>query len=523
LFSIKAQIVLWLIAGLIAVPLISTLGLDRPKDADAGLSPEEREYWRKHRLRQAFELLGTIGGTMGILYLMQRGMRDDVGGLVYGIGVLFLWTFGLIIAVLVIAVIQRFLSEGARTGFFIILYGFFLFGFVLPLSYDNSVKRAAHESQEKIRDAYGAAKMRLRTSWTADLRAAGAHGAEGVVPPMLDVIDSGQGVQVTNIGDQTVCLDLRRSHARLGIGLDYQCALWSERGGLHSCVEFKPGQSEWLRMSSARPDLPDCSGQPLEFRVGAWETTGPGWWSDAALDDFDRQTARLETDRMMYETVITAPYVWKDAMLVEVTYAMNSMPVGPPRVAVWREQLAAAEVARAAMPNVTSEQRASQASRLNQIGEVEAQLRAIESLRERVSRSREKDQQFPDYLPVEDQLDRVTVRHPLGAVFYRSLARAGMDPQTGEEFLCEMRGLGRGNSAGTYVSATEPGNFAVMSRTGHCANLENTRLEMVVNDFNGRLTFASPSALDRMHARTEALLKSLHSNGTTQQQVELNQ
>jgi len=376
-------------------------------------------------------------------------------------------------------------------------------------------KNWTQKKHDRIYDDYAAAKMRLRTSWTEDLRAAHAHGGEGVVPPMLDVIDSGQGVQVTNIGNVPLCLDLRRSLHKLGPGYEYQCALWSDRGGLHSCVEYPPGHQEWLRMSSARPDLPDCSGEPLEFRVGEWEKTGLGWWSDAALIDYDSQTGRLDTDNLLYATLIAAPdNIWKDDFVREVTRIMEAMPVGPPRVAQWRDQIAGVIASRPAQPVIAPAERAARAAQLNLVREIEAQIRAMKSLRERQTHVRrsDKDKVFPDYLPVEDHLDRVTVTHPLGAVFYVNLARVGNDPRTGQEFVCEMRGLGRGNSAGTYVSATVPGNFVASSHTGPCANLEGTRLEMVVNNFDGDLTFATPSALDRMQAKAEARLQELQSN-----------
>jgi len=376
-------------------------------------------------------------------------------------------------------------------------------------------KYTGPKTHDQIYADYATARMRLRLSWANDLRAAAAHGSEGVVPSMLEVIDSGQGVQVTNIGNETLCLDLRRSYAKLGQGLDYQCALWSERGGLHSCIEYAPGHKEFLRMNSARPELPDCSGQPLEFRIGTWEKKGPGWWSDVAIDAFERETARLETDNTLYSSMIAVPTdFWKDDFIDAVTTSMNEMPVGARRVAMWGDWIDAAEATLPMSPHVAPEERAAQAAQLNQVGEVEAQLREIKSLRKRVSEQRAEDRvrQFPDYLPVEDHLDHVKVTHPLGAVFYVNLTRVGKDPQTGQELLCEMHGLNRRTSAGTYVSATEPGNFVVMSRTGPCANLENTTLEMVVNDFNGRLTFGSPSALERMQSQTEAKLQSLQAS-----------
>jgi len=522
-FSITAQIILWLIAALIAVPLISVLGLDRPKGADDHLSPLERERAFINRMRKAFEFLGAIGGAMGILYLMQRGMRSESNHLAYALGVLLLWSVGLIIALVAIFVIGHFLRGGVRTVFFLVMYGFFLFGFLLPLLHDKGVTQARIDAHKQATDDYAAAKMRLRTSWTADLRSAGAHGGEGVVPPMLEVIDSGQGVQVTNIGSETLCLDLRRSHAKLGAGLDYQCALWSEYGSFHSCVEYTPGHKQWLRLASQRPDLPDCSGQPLEFRVGDWEKAGPGWWSDAALEDFDQLTARLATEKTLYLSVISAPDgIWKSEVIAEAAGSMYAIPVGPPRVRAWRELIAAAQATRPSEPGPPSEARAMQAAHLNQVRELEAQLRAINYLRDRQKIDRRRHGEFPDYLPIEDNLDTVTVRHTLGAVFYVNLARVGLAAD-GREFVCEMRGTSQGNSAGTYVSASQPGQFVVANRAGQCAKLGGTRIEMVAYDFNGRLTLATDSALDRLQARAEARLQSLQSNpgGSDLPQVEL--
>ena len=366
-------------------------------------------------------------------------------------------------------------------------------------------------TKAEIYEDYAAAKLRLRMSWTDDLRAAGAHGGEGVVPPMLEVVDSGQGVEVTNTGKEPLCLDLRRSTAKVG-GLEYQCALWSQRGALHSCVKYAPGQKEFLRMSSARPDLPDCSGQPLEFRVGTWEEKGPGWWSDVAIDAYDQETARLETDKTLYASLIAVPTdLWENDFIIEVTRSMEAMPVGPPRVAMWEYQIDAAKAGRRMRPNEDPQNRASRASHMNQVAEVEAQLQEVKSLRERMTHMRadERNMRFPDYLPVQDQLDHVTVTHTLGAVFYVNLARVGTDPQTGKEYVCEMHGLGRGTSAGTYVSKDEPGNFEVISRSGPCENLEGTQLEMLVYNFDGNLTFGTPSALERLQAKIEARLKTI--------------
>ena len=183
-----------------------------------------------------------------------------------------------------------------RTGYHVALCALFLFGFVLPLTFDRSQDKALAEEHASVASEYMEMQKRLRLQWREDVEAADAHGGEGVVPPMLQVLDSGDGVQVTNISDTSLCLDLRRSLARSGPGYDYQCALWSERGSLHSCVKYEPGHTEWLRMSSKRPDLPDCSGEPLEFRVGDWKEDSIGWWSDAALEEFDRHTAQLETE-----------------------------------------------------------------------------------------------------------------------------------------------------------------------------------------------------------------------------------
>ena len=51
-FSIKTQIILWLVAALVVVPLIETLGLNRPRGADKHLSPDELEQVWRGRLRR---------------------------------------------------------------------------------------------------------------------------------------------------------------------------------------------------------------------------------------------------------------------------------------------------------------------------------------------------------------------------------------------------------------------------------------------------------------------------------------
>jgi hypothetical protein len=511
-FSIKTQIIMWLVASLVVVPLIETLGLNRPRGADKDLSPDELEEAWRTRLRQAFEYLAMIGGTMGVIALMQHGMRGEGPAALYGIFVIFLWTIGFIIALIVLSVVGHFLSGQIRTGYHVALCALFVIGFVLTRGHDQAQDKAAVEKRVSLASEYIGVQKEQRMQWRADLENAGAYGAEGVVPPMLEVLDSGDGVQVTNISDQTLCLDLRRSLAKLGPGYDYQCALWSERGGLHSCVDYAPGHTEWLHMSQ-RPDLPSCSGEPLEFRVGEWRKDTIAWWSDAALEDFDQQTERLETDANFLASTFDPPSFRSEPFMREVMSDIRAKVVGPPRVAQWIEQIAAAEQKRGTVDTASPANHAEQAEKvqkLNEIREAQAKVQAIKSLRERLSRNRKEDREreYPDYLPVEDNLDSATVTHPLGAVFYVQLARVGRD-SSGQEFVCEMHGQGRGTEFGTYVSKSQTGYFTVASRDGPCADPANSTLQMVVHDFDGRLTFASPGALDRLQAEAEARVLAL--------------
>jgi len=344
----------------------------------------------------------------------------------------------------------------------------------------------------------------LRMQWREDVRAAGAHGAEGVVPPMLQVLDSGDGVQVTNISDETICLDLRRSLAKFSVGYDYQCALWSDRGGFHSCVDYEPGHTEWLHMSQ-RPDMPSCAGEPLEFHVGGWKEDSIGWWSDAALEEFDRQTGQDHRETTLFDPADMR----SDHFMLEVMRELRTKPVGPSRVANWLMQLNAADQKRATLAVASPVQAAEKAQQLNTLREAQAHLQSIKSLRERISRGRDSDVAIPYYLPVEDKLDSATVTHPLGAVFYVQLSRMGSDSTTGQKFWCEMRGGGRGTEFGTYVSHNQPGRFTLMSRDGPCADPAKSALQMVVYDFDGRLAFASPAALDRLQAEAEARVLAL--------------
>jgi hypothetical protein len=119
-------------------------------------------------------------------------------------------------------------------------------------------------------------------AWIAALRQSpNGHGPPGVVPPMLEVVDDGRGVQVTNITQEWLTIALARVQQ-------------DDQGHWHACPLLTVGEvSDYYRFSigpggSARyAPLPDCAaafaGAPLEYRVGDPLPNRTGWWSDTAF------------------------------------------------------------------------------------------------------------------------------------------------------------------------------------------------------------------------------------------------
>jgi len=121
-----------------------------------------------------------------------------------------------------------------------------------------------------------------REAWIAALQQnPDGHGPPGVVPPMLEVVDEGGDVRVTNTTQEWLTVALAR-------------VLQNNQSEWLACPLLTVGEhADYYRFSigpgqSARyAPLPDCAagfdGAPLEYRVGDPLPNATGWWSDTAF------------------------------------------------------------------------------------------------------------------------------------------------------------------------------------------------------------------------------------------------
>jgi hypothetical protein len=142
----------------------------------------------------------------------------------------------------------------------------------------QSAARREHtlERQQAILDARG--------KWRDEVVEAGATGPAGRVPPLVKLRrNDAAEYMVTNITSQPICVTIWR------LALPQRC----EIGRRGRCTVLQPGQE--LEFTSP-PGNGVCRSKTLEFRIGRQTTTDLPWWSDTALDDFDRVTALLEAE-----------------------------------------------------------------------------------------------------------------------------------------------------------------------------------------------------------------------------------
>ena len=132
------------------------------------------------------------------------------------------------------------------------------------------------------REAAERSEAAARELWIAALQQnPNGHGPPGVVPPMLEVVDDGRNVHVTNTTQEWLTVALAR-------------VLQNNQREWLACPLLTVGEhSDYYRFSigpaqSARyAPLPDCAagfdGAPLEYRVGDPLPNATGWWSDTAF------------------------------------------------------------------------------------------------------------------------------------------------------------------------------------------------------------------------------------------------
>ena len=169
----------------------------------------------------------------------------------------------------------------------------FWFGFMAPLAGERAVVSPPGpsvtqptptptatptwaERQAARRDA-----RRTREELVAHLRATGAQGPLGVVPPMLEVQETGRGVRIKNLRDSLIWVVLARvEETDPGSGVFRACELHADpgrnRGGFNAIKRGEVVAFDW------GGGCRQYAGRPIEYRVGR-HVGDESWWSDSAL------------------------------------------------------------------------------------------------------------------------------------------------------------------------------------------------------------------------------------------------
>jgi hypothetical protein len=146
-------------------------------------------------------------------------------------------------------------------------------------------EQRAHERMNALEKA-AEITARARAKWRKDVLEANATGALGTIPPLVAVRRNDGGDFVfTNISGQPICFAVAR------VALPATCSL----GPVGTCQTMAPGEEVEFDTTSLRGH-PPCRSQTLEFRIGDSVTSDLPWWSDSALEDFDRITGLIAAE-----------------------------------------------------------------------------------------------------------------------------------------------------------------------------------------------------------------------------------
>jgi len=144
---------------------------------------------------------------------------------------------------------------------------------------EDALREQIAAQQKAAAEKFNAARL----AWIANLRASDAHGAPGVVPPMLKVEDDGINVVVENISSKAVIVALARVIEDAAAPTGWRgCAMRTSGkvGGTYYFYSLNAGE----RATYAAYD--NCAemfrGAAIEYRVGK-DARDTGWWSDSAF------------------------------------------------------------------------------------------------------------------------------------------------------------------------------------------------------------------------------------------------
>jgi hypothetical protein len=127
---------------------------------------------------------------------------------------------------------------------------------------------------------YASVRSELDRRWRNDIKAADAHGRNGLAPPFLGVDDRGRSVRLVNLfHNELICLRVRRANSTGTESCNFK---YIPSDG---CRNILRGEDLKLELEADAPA--SCTDLPLEFAIGQPTRPTPTWWSDGALRAFD--------------------------------------------------------------------------------------------------------------------------------------------------------------------------------------------------------------------------------------------
>jgi hypothetical protein len=156
---------------------------------------------------------------------------------------------------------------------------------VLPLRQSHQVQEALNTQAVTERQAAEAESQVRERAWLEQMRAAGAHGPPGAVPPSLQVEQSDAGVVITNTAQQPLTVALARVREDTAAPGGWRACPMHTAGSRGTNMRYyhyslKPGES--TTYVALEPCAEAFRNAPIEYRVGRY----PGdtaWWSDSAF------------------------------------------------------------------------------------------------------------------------------------------------------------------------------------------------------------------------------------------------
>ena len=462
--SIGTLILVWVLCAIFLGPLISLLGLNRSHEDEARVTPEQ---WQM-RIHHLLGYVGLLGGTAGALYLVGRtGNATDQ---------LALFILGFPVLIVVLALVARLVPAiRPRNVYYLVLCAIFAVG-IFSYRADLDAKAARAEQVLAAEEAIAAIDRQAIREWIEDLHAAGAHGPAGEIPPMLQVEDTGDNVQVKNLSSVRVCLQLYRQSAERNAQNPFKCTLLS-RNREGDCTYLGPGSSDWFELANPQ----GCVGEPLSFKLGERSDPTIAWWSDPEIEVLKEQ---LKNPASYYGNT------GHRFTLDDVHASYQAMLRRGDRAANWRKHIEAAELVN--LPP-TIEERATRPSAepSTQLSAAHKHVLDLERLKGKLDPA---DRGLPDYLKVSsDWKDEIVLANASYGPRRVRLLRVGRDAQ-GETFLCTMQGDESGPQ-GTLIAARESATFRLAPGSPCPAN-KRLPLQAEVRDESGSLVFASSDLLD---------------------------